>query len=390
MTKNKEDFRKFLADHVNVNDSRMKRLRRSVRAVDDYLSDNLKGYQKMERQGSFALGTIIKPVKKNGEFDADIQIVMNPNDNWEPKDYISAIYNTLDESANYSDKLRRKTRCVTIDYAGDFHIDVVPRVTIEGQHYVCNRLENEFEPTDGNGYRDWFNEKNRITDGNLKRAVRMLKYLRDHKGNFTAKSILLTTLAGNAIETLDEGTDPVSTVADTLATILTRMDEYLQRNPTMPPIRNPVLPTETFNRHWNQARYENFRSRIHAYAQTAREALNAESSKEAIKGWKKLFGEDFGKGSSSGGNGTRGSSNSKANGGSGGSRRTAVLPPVRPRGEYAGAMAPARPKTETVRISARALEWLREVQPELSYEPANNLMVGKLTFAESTIRMTAY
>ena len=53
---------------------------------------------------------------------------------------------------------------------------MVPRVTIQGQHYVCNRLENEFEPTDGNGYRDWFNEKNRITDGNLKRAVRMLKY----------------------------------------------------------------------------------------------------------------------------------------------------------------------------------------------------------------------
>ena len=120
MTKNKEDFRKFLSDHVNVNDSRMKRLRRAVRAVDDYLSDNLKGYQNMERQGSFALGTIIKPVKKNGEFDADIQIVMNPNDDWEPKDYINAIYNTLDKNANYSDKLRRKTRCVTIDYAGRF------------------------------------------------------------------------------------------------------------------------------------------------------------------------------------------------------------------------------------------------------------------------------
>ena len=228
MTKNKEDFRKFLSDHVNVNDSRMKRLRRAVRAVDDYLSDNLKGYQNMERQGSFALGTIIKPVKKNDEFDADIQIVMNPNDDWEPKDYINAIYNTLDENANYSDKLRRKTRCVTIDYAGDFHLDVVPRVTIQGQHYVCNRLENEFEPTDGNGYRDWFNEKNRITDGNLKRAVRMLKYLRDHKGNFTAKSILLTTLAGNAIESWDEGSEAVSTVADTLCTILTRMDAYLQ------------------------------------------------------------------------------------------------------------------------------------------------------------------
>ena len=383
MTKNKEDFRKFLSDHVNVNDSRMKRLRRAVRAVDDYLSDNLKGYQNMERQGSFALGTIIKPVKKNGEFDADIQIVMNPNDDWEPKDYINAIYNALDENANYSDKLRRKTRCVTIDYAGDFHLDVVPRVTIQGQHYVCNRLENEFEPTDGNGYRDWFNEKNRITDGNLKRAVRMLKYLRDHKGNFTAKSILLTTLAGNTIESWDEGTEAVSTVADTLCTILTRMDAYLQMNPWMPEIRNPVLPTETFNRHWDQLRYENFRKRINAHAQTAREALDAESSEDAIKGWRKLFGEDFGKGSSGGGNGTGGSSKPKPSGSPGGARPVVVAPPpVKPRRQYAGALATARPKTQAVRISGRDLEWLRGVQPELSYDAENNLIIGRLTFAE--------
>ena len=33
-----------------------------VRAVDSYLKDNLTGYQKMERQGSYALGTLIKPV----------------------------------------------------------------------------------------------------------------------------------------------------------------------------------------------------------------------------------------------------------------------------------------------------------------------------------------
>ena len=67
-----------------------------------------------------------------------------------------------------------------MDYAGDFHLDVVPRVTIKGKHYVCNRMDNKFEETDGNGYRDWFNEKNRITKGNLKRVVRLLKHLRVH------------------------------------------------------------------------------------------------------------------------------------------------------------------------------------------------------------------
>ena len=124
-----------------------------------------------------------------------------------------------------------------VDYPGDFHLDVVPRVTIEGKHYVCNRIDNKFEETDGNGYREWFNEKDRITSGNLKRVVRLLKYLRNHKNSFTAKSILLTTLAGNAIRPSDEGTQSVSTVADTLVTVLSRMNDFLQSHPDIPEIR---------------------------------------------------------------------------------------------------------------------------------------------------------
>ena len=252
----------FLRDEVNLNQSRLARLETSVGAVNDYLKGNLSGYQKMERQGSYALGTLIKPVDDNDEYDADIQIVMNPNPQWGPKDYVLEINRTLAGNKNYADKLRLKTRCVTVDYAGDFHLDVVPRVTINGHHYVCNRTDNKFEETDGNGYRDWFNEKNRITGGNLKRVVRLLKHLRDHKNSFTAKSILLTALVGNTIKASDEGTTAVSTVADTLETVLSRMNDYLQKHPNMPVIKNPVSPSEDFNRHWDQRRYANFRNRI--------------------------------------------------------------------------------------------------------------------------------
>ena len=156
MTKNNEQFREFLRDQVNLNERRLRRLETGVGAVSSYLKEHLTGYQKMEPQGSYALRTLIKPVDDTDEYDADIQIVMNPNPKWEPKDYIHAIYRTLKQNQNYADKLRLKTRCVTIDYAGDFHLDVVPRVTSGGRHYVCNRSENRFEVTDGTGYRDWF------------------------------------------------------------------------------------------------------------------------------------------------------------------------------------------------------------------------------------------
>ena len=310
MTKNNQEFADFLREDVNLNQGRLDRLETAVGAVNDHLKKNLPGYQKMEKQGSYALGTLIKPVDDNDEYDADIQIVMNPNSQWEAKDYVLAINRALAGNKTYADKLRLKTRCVTVDYAGAFHLDVVPRVTIKGKHSVCNRIDNKFEETDGNGYRDWFNERNHITGRNLKRVVRLLKHLRDHKNSFTAKSILLTTLAGNTIRPADEGTEAVSTVADTLETVLSRMNDYLQRHPNMPEIKNPVLPTENFNRHWDHRRYANFRDRIQSYAATAKRAKAEPSAEKAIKAWQELFGDSLGKGGSSGSGGTSGSGNS--------------------------------------------------------------------------------
>ena len=85
MTKNNKDFQAFLRDEVNLNQGRIDRLTRGVRGVNGCLKDNLKGYQTIERQGSYALGTLIKPVDDNDEYDADIQVVMNPNPNWRPR-----------------------------------------------------------------------------------------------------------------------------------------------------------------------------------------------------------------------------------------------------------------------------------------------------------------
>ena len=385
MTKNNEQFRELLRDEVNLNPTRIENLKSGVRGVDGYLENNLQGYQSMERQGSYALGTLIKPVKDNDEYDADIQIVMNPNPRWQAKDYVEKIYRELKENKTYQDKVSRKTRCVTVEYAGDFHLDVVPRVTINGKHYICNHKDNKFEKTDGTGYRDWFNEKNRITGGNLKRAVRILKYLRDHKGNYTAKSILLTTLAGNAIKSSDEGEESVSTVSDTLVTILTRMDEYLQQHPTMPKIENPVLSTERFDRHWDQTKYANFRRLVHSHALTAKRAQAESSSEKAIQIWQELFGDDFGKGSSGGGNGGGGGPKPKPPGGPSGNRSTAAFAtPVMPRPQYAGSLATESRAVETksVRILDCDLRWLSEVQPGLSYNPESNSISGRLAFAE--------
>ena len=296
MTKNNRQFREFLRDEVNLNPGRLHRLQVRVRDVNRHLRKNLQGYQRIDRQGSYGLDTLIKPVNEDDEYDADIQVVMNPSPDWKAKDYLDALRDTLDGNHDFADKIKLGTRCITLDYAGDFHLDVVPRVTRQGGHFICNREKNCFEKTDGTGYRNWFSDQSRITRVNLKRAVRLLKFVRDRQDNYDAKSILLTTLAGKAIHPSDRGEESVRTVANTLTTILTRMDRYLQRHEAMPEIINPALPSEDFNRRWTQDRYTYFRERVNSQAQIAQEALQSPSIEESIRIWRRLLGDDYGKG----------------------------------------------------------------------------------------------
>jgi len=292
-------FQKFLSEEVDLNKTRLDRLNDSSAAVDAFLNSNLDAYEKTERQGSYGLKTIIKPVGTR-EYDADMLLYMTYDEDKEPKDYINEVCNCLRQNDTYKDKVHRRTRCVYINYAGDFHLDLVPCITQqnwltqEEEYFICNNKENEFETTDGTGYRDWFNEKTRITHGNLKRVTRLLKFLRDHKGNFSVKSILLTTLIGNSVYTSDEGSDDFKDIPTSLKTVSNRINSFLQANVLMPEICNPVLEGESFTRHWDQDKYSHFREMFDLYNSKINEAFDATEHNASVRKWRELFGDNFG------------------------------------------------------------------------------------------------
>ena len=293
--KHAEFFRTFLNDEVNLNPSRLKRLDGHVDAVRKFLSQNLDGYERIEPQGSYALGTIIKPVRDGQEYDADVLVYMTYESDMASVDYIDALYKCLRSNATYADKAHRRTRCVELDYAGDCHLDNVPCIAVAGNgQRICNNKTNQFEPTDGTGYRDWYNAQSAITGGNLKRVTRLLKYLRDHKGNFAVKSVLLTTLIGNTVYGESDPGD-FRTTPDALKTVSNRLNDFLQLNPSMPAIENPVLPGEDFTRHWTPANYANFRRLFGVYNAKVNAAFDAVEHDESIDKWRELFGEKFGK-----------------------------------------------------------------------------------------------
>ena len=291
-------FDDFLKNHVNLNQTRLDRLNQRVETITNILKDKLIDYRKYSLQGSFAHGTIIKPVQDKDEFDADILVFIkdkNFNPNKYVTDYVKIVHDLFTTNNILNGKIRLKKRCVTIDYAGDFSMDIVPCIEHNDDTYICNRKDEEYEQTDGDGYKNWLSDKNKITSGNyLKKSTRLFKFLRDHKKNFSVISILLTTMLGDRINESDKDSNGVSSLPQTFKTLFNRLNDFLQSHPTMPTIQNPVLSCENFNRNWKEEQYKNFRNKIEIYNDKVNSAFDEKNPNESVKKWRELFGDDFG------------------------------------------------------------------------------------------------
>lgn len=289
-------FNAFLKDHVNLNQTRVDQADDAFDTLTSFL-ENAEDLEDVfidtSKQGSLRQGTIIKPRTDETEFDVDLLLRLNDVADWSPTDYLDAVKAAFEGSARYEDLVdtRGKHRCITIDYANEFHVDVVPSIERDGQCWIMNRDTDEFEVTDGDGYAEWFTDRNEIAGGQLIRVVRLVKYLRDEH-EWPVKSILLTTLLGDQVSDADPAED-YEDLPTALVRLLTRLDEYLQEQAGVPDVVNPALPEEAFTRHWDEETFEQFRDGIHEVAQLVSEAYAADDGETSGDKWKEAFGDAF-------------------------------------------------------------------------------------------------
>jgi hypothetical protein len=297
-----DDFESFLKTEVNLDQGRLDKLQQRVDLVEDFVA----GHETLGPMfldlipaGSWAHRTIIKPVDANDEFDGDVLLYVTEQVGLVPKDYIERVYAAFRGNGKYKQLAKRKTRCVRIDYAGDFHIDVVPYLDRAAAHYITNRSEPEsvgrFELSNPEGFTAWIDERQRLTNSTFIKVVRLVKYLRDFKNTFGCKSIILTTLLGDQVNPIDASFYPAkfADVPSTLVTVMTRLAESLPV--TMPVVMDPAGTgnnfTDRYKDSWN---YDNFRKWIVYYAEKMREALDETDDRAAsIDAWRAIFGDAF-------------------------------------------------------------------------------------------------
>lgn len=290
-------FNQFMNDEVNLNQTRLNILSNKRTTIQNFIksSSTFKDrYIDMFSQGSYKHRTIIKPPKSNKEFDADILLELEPNEDWEdnPKEYVNELHKLFKDSQVYKNIVVKNTRCITLDYSGDFHIDIVPYVNRSSLGYITNRNNNTFEETNPKEFTQWLMNKNKISNYQLKKVIRLFKYMRDIKQTFTVKSILLNTLLANQVYPYDQTADYIN-LPTAFKLIINRLNDYLQANPFLPNIVNPKMTSESFTRNWTQEQYSNFRDKIKTLTEKTNLAYIEEDQQKSIKKWKEVFSYKF-------------------------------------------------------------------------------------------------
>ena len=254
-------------------------------------------------QGSFLLGTVIRPFNEDGEYDIDAvcQLKATKND-FSQKKLKEIIGEQLMQYAKqHSMRSPEQGRfCWTLHYAQNtqFHMDVIPALPDPHAHKLMlerkghkefidktphinqaiaitdsksaqyAHITDDWPQSNPLGYADWFRnqmlpilrEQNRflaeIADipayknkTPLQRVIQLLKRYRDgvFSGNDEHKpsSIIITTLAAHAYKN-------EASIPETLTNILQSMDQYIEQRGGEYWIPNPVNPEENFANKWNE------------------------------------------------------------------------------------------------------------------------------------------
>lgn len=287
-----DHFKSFVGS-ISLNPTREDRINSALSTWEEIFKndDEIKSYsEKFFKQGSYATGTAIIPVGSN-EFDIDTVLLLNTADTYDAKGLIDFVYSRMKTKEKYKDKLMKKDRCIRVNYAGDFHMDIVPAKPSDDEHIlISSKSKNEWIETNPEGFTKWFKSKNSENSYKFISAAKIIKYWRDNKvGKDTApKSILLTALIGNYIKLASSDAE---TLVLTLENMVSNLDDILVTNE--PYVENPSLAGENLARDWNKDKYDIFKTKLEKFSKDSRAALDEEDKEKSIKKWQDILGDKF-------------------------------------------------------------------------------------------------
>jgi len=218
----------YVADQIDIPPSKFEDAEKKYSAVSKYLGEDetiSRFSPRIFPQGSFRLGTCVKPIGQD-EYDIDLVCQLDIDDSVNQKTVYDLIGKRLSTSEMYRRMLVPKNRCWRLNYAGDFHMDILPGIpdVSKGNDSILvpDRELSRWKASNPKGYSKWFynqmktrreellkEAKAQIDDvpewrikAPLQKTVQILKHHRNikFKDDLDNKpiSIIITTLAAHA------------------------------------------------------------------------------------------------------------------------------------------------------------------------------------------------
>ena len=231
---------------------------------------------------------------RNGCPDAaEICTVLEIETDMGARETIKFIADRMKSYEQYKDKIIQKDRCVRVNYAGDFHLDIVPAKPSgsNGCILIPCKSEDKWVETNPAGFALWCMSIDQTSDGRFSDVTKIVKYWRDNRvGKNTApKSITLTTMLGHCFV---GGTSLAESLVLTLENLLANYDNY--QKDEEPYVDNPSLQGENLARDWDSVAFERFRSKLQRFTEKCRAALDELDDEEtSIELWQEALGEQF-------------------------------------------------------------------------------------------------
>ncbi len=316
-----DDLLDKMAEAVQLDDTRYDRMKTSYESVKDWIENDelfFKPYNyDVYPHGSVRTLTTVKPFGKD-EFDLDIAIHLKSNTPHTPQRIYAELKRCIEAYAKkHGLKIEAKNRCIRLDYAGDFHMDILPGIQEtafdQNKIKVPDRELGDWVSSNPRGYGDWFMGKANLVKESLleksmraeklpadnfkhkkplQRAVQLIKRYRDiyfqKDDTYKTSSIILTTIAGQYYQGEDSIFDTVNNI---ITTIRTHVNQPVGRLK----IFNPVNAEEDFTDKWDDEPeyYEAFKKfASHLYNEWQKLKMQHGVLNEGIV-LKGLFGDDI-------------------------------------------------------------------------------------------------
>lgn len=130
-------------------------------------------------QGSFALGTIIKPFTDEDDYDLDLVCELEDDYRIDAKSLKVTVVKPLLDRYDEITKIEEKRRCWQVVYksCANFHMDIIPSVNKKSYIRITDKndenLSYEYIGSNPKGYIDWFNSRKEIRYKAIREAYEM-------------------------------------------------------------------------------------------------------------------------------------------------------------------------------------------------------------------------